>query len=182
MFYKQKLSDRLAFYRYKNFFLFCAKNVSNLWLELQLILTTTFLNLLMRLLNWNLLMRLLNWNLLMRLLNCTLTFWWNYCMLAHKWAAIWQNQQNETYNKQCLLDTPTPPSTVMVNKENYYQKYKGHTNWLSLISSHFAKNIFLGMTLLQAHAQYKYLYCLCKVSESFSKSSGTSWFHCVCTI
>ena len=49
------------------------------------------------------------------------------------------------YNKQCLLDTP---HTVMVNKENYYW---GHTKWLTLISSHFAKNIFFGMTLLHAH-------------------------------
>ena len=47
---------------------------------------------------------------------------------------------NEKYNKQWLLDTPR---TVMVNKENYYQEYKGHIKWLSLISSHFAKNIFL---------------------------------------
>ena len=30
----------------------------------------------------------------------------------------------------------------MVNKENYYQEYKGHTKWLSLISSHFAQNNF----------------------------------------
>ena len=44
--------------------------------------------------------------------------------------------------KQCLLDIDTP-CTVMVKDENYYQEYKGHTNWLSLISSHFAKNIFL---------------------------------------
>ena len=29
----------------------------------------------------------------------------------------------------------------MVNKENYYGEYKGHTKWLSLISGHFAKNI-----------------------------------------
>ena len=28
----------------------------------------------------------------------------------------------------------------MVNKENYYREYKGHKKWLSLISSHFAKN------------------------------------------
>ena len=26
----------------------------------------------------------------------------------------------------------------MVNKENHYQEYKGHTKWLSLISSRFA--------------------------------------------
>ena len=31
----------------------------------------------------------------------------------------------------------------MVNKENYYQEYKGHTKWLSLISSHFEKKNFL---------------------------------------
>ena len=42
---------------------------------------------------------------------------------------------NENWNKQCLLDTP---GTVMVNKENYYREYKGHTKWLSLMSSHFA--------------------------------------------
>ena len=30
----------------------------------------------------------------------------------------------------------------MVNEENYYREYKGHTKWLSLISSHFAKTIF----------------------------------------
>ena len=38
----------------------------------------------------------------------------------------------------------------MVNKENYYQEYKGHTKWLSLISSHFKKKkkkhfFFFGM-------------------------------------
>ena len=59
----------------------------------------------------------------------------------------------EKDNKQCLLDTlpaplsphSTPPQKVMVSKENYnyYGEYKGHTKWLSLISSHFAKNIFL---------------------------------------
>ena len=51
------------------------------------------------------------------------------------------------------------PRTVMVNKENYYQEYKGHTKLLSLISSHFAKNIFFGMTLLHAHAQCIYIVC-----------------------
>ena len=30
----------------------------------------------------------------------------------------------------------------MVNKENYYREYKGHTKWLCLISSHFAKKIW----------------------------------------
>ena len=49
-------------------------------------------------------------------------------------------------NKQFLLDTP---HIVKVNKENYYQEYKGHTKWLSLISSHFAKNIFLAWSGLQ---------------------------------
>ena len=29
------------------------------------------------------------------------------------------------------------PHTAMVNKENDYREYKGHTKWLSLISSHF---------------------------------------------
>ena len=31
------------------------------------------------------------------------------------------------------------PHTEKVNEENYYQEYKGHTKWLSLIRSHFAK-------------------------------------------
>ena len=53
--------------------------------------------------------------------------------------------------KHCLLDIPC---TVMLNKENYYREYKGHTKWLSLISSHFVKSIFFGMTLLHAHAHY----------------------------
>ena len=59
------------------------------------------------------------------------------------------------------------PHTVMVNKENYYQEYKGHTKWLSLISSHFAKNIFFfGMTLLHAHAHY-----ICIVCAKYQKAS-----------
>ena len=141
------------------------------------------------------------------------------------------------------------PRTVMVNKENYYREYKGHTKWLSLISSDFAKKkIFLCMTLLHAHAHYicivcdKYqkasvkalvqadflmyalskhkhnpylignkkkwlssqsyhfvkinilassffthkcsmcLYCVSKVLDCFSKSCGTSWLPCICTI
>ena len=49
----------------------------------------------------------------------------------------WLGKNLKKDNKQCLLDTPR---TVKVNKENYYQEYKGHTKWLSLISSHFAKN------------------------------------------
>ena len=36
----------------------------------------------------------------------------------------------------------------MVNKENYYREYKGHTNWLSLISSQFPKNIHFFMHML----------------------------------
>ena len=48
----------------------------------------------------------------------------------------------------------------MVNKENYYREYKGHTKWLSLISSHFAKKkFFFGMTLLHAHAHYICIVC-----------------------
>ena len=67
-------------------------------------------------------------------------------------------------NKQCLLDTP---STVMANKE-----YKGHTKWLSLIGIHFAKNIFWHDT--SSCTCSLYLSCMCKVSESFSRSSRTS--------
>ena len=57
----------------------------------------------------------------------------------------------------------------MVNKENYYQEYKGHTKWLNLISMHFAKNNFFGMTLLHAHAQYIEDICIfqCKIEFYF---------------
>ena len=61
-------------------------------------------------------------------------------------------------------------STVMVNKENYYGEYKGHTKWLSLISSHFAENIFFGMTLLHAHAHY-----ICIVCAKYEKDSVKVW-------
>ena len=79
------------------------------------------------------------------------------------------NENND--NKQCLLDTVR---TVMVNKENCYGEYKSHTKWLSLISSHFAKNtfffFFFSMTLLHAYTHY-----ICsKVPESFIKSFDTS--------
>ena len=52
-----------------------------------------------------------------------------------------------------------PPCTVMVNKETYYGEYKGRTKWLSLISSHFAKNNFFGITFLHAHAHYIFIVC-----------------------
>ena len=54
----------------------------------------------------------------------------------------------------------------MVNKENYYREYKGHTKWLSLISSHFAKKTFFGMTLLHAHAHY-----ICIVCAKYQRAS-----------
>ena len=57
--------------------------------------------------------------------------------------------------------------TVMVNKENYYREYKGHTKWLSLISSDFAKNIFWHDT--SSYTCSLCLYCMCKVSESLNK-------------
>ena len=41
----------------------------------------------------------------------------------------------------------------LVNEENLYQEYKGHTKWLSYLT----KKIFFGMTLLHAHAQYIYI-------------------------
>ena len=43
-----------------------------------------------------------------------------------------------------------------------------NTKWLSLISSHFAKNIFfgIGMTLLHAHAHY-----ICIVCAKYQKAS-----------
>ena len=70
-------------------------------------------------------------------------------------------------DKQCLLDSPPPPPppprpcTVMVNKENYYREYKGHTKWKSL-----CQNIFFGMTLLHAHAHY-----ICLVCAKYQKAS-----------
>ena len=41
----------------------------------------------------------------------------------------------------------------LVNEENLYQEYKGHTKWLSYLT----QKIFFGMTLLHAHAQYTYI-------------------------
>ena len=58
------------------------------------------------------------------------------------------------------------PRTVMVNKENYYREYKGHTKWLSLISSHFAKNTCFGMILNHEYAQY-----ICIVGAKYQKAS-----------
>ena len=54
-----------------------------------------------------------------------------------------------------------------------------HTKWLSSISSHSNKNLHFGIHLLHAHA--KCVYCVCKVSDPFSKSSATSWFPSVST-
>ena len=55
----------------------------------------------------------------------------------------------------------------MVNKENYYREYKGHTKWLSLIYSHFApKNFFFSMTLLHAHAHY-----ICILRAEYQRTS-----------
>ena len=87
--------------------------------------------------------------------------------------------QNENWNKQCLLDTPY---TVTVNKENYYQEYKGHTKRLSLISSHFAKKkfCFLAWHFFMHMLITSVLYV--QSSDSFSRSSGSSWFPHVCTI
>ena len=48
----------------------------------------------------------------------------------------------------------------MVNKENYYREYKGHTKWPNLISSHF------DMTPLHAHAHY-----ICIVCAKYQKAS-----------
>ena len=56
--------------------------------------------------------------------------------VGQKWGISKKN------NKQCLLDTPR---TETVNEKNYYEVYKGHTKWLSLKSSHFArKNNYKG--------------------------------------
>ena len=54
----------------------------------------------------------------------------------------------------------------MVNKENYYLEYKGHTKWQSSINSHFAKKIVFGMTLLHAHAHH-----ICIVCAKYQRAS-----------
>ena len=59
--------------------------------------------------------------------------------------------------------------------------YTRHTKLLSSISSYFAKK-YLYLHDTSSCTCSIYLYCICKVSESFSKSSGTSWLPRVCTI
>ena len=51
-------------------------------------------------------------------------------------------------NKQCLSDTP-----LLVNEENQYQEYKGHTKWLSYLT----KKIFWHDT--SSGTCSIYLYC-----------------------
>ena len=50
----------------------------------------------------------------------------------------WKKKKT-TSNAMLMRSLPTThhPRRVMVNKENYYQEYKGHTKWLSLISSSY---------------------------------------------
>ena len=99
-------------------------------------------------------------------LSLSLPSFWE--MAWHDWNIVgwtvkpWIKSNEKKDNKQCLLDTP---STVMVNKENYYWEYKGHTKWLSLISSHFAKIFLFGMTL-HAHAHY-----ICIVYAKYQRAS-----------
>ena len=62
----------------------------------------------------------------------------------------------------------------MVNKENHYLEYKGDKNWLSLISSHFAKSIFLPWNFVKSIRKLQYelwykLISLCKHYLSTSK-------------
>ena len=49
----------------------------------------------------------------------------------------------------------------MVNKENYYQEYKGHTKWLSLISGH---NCFFVVVFWHAHS-------ICIVRAKYERAS-----------
>ena len=55
-------------------------------------------------------------------------------------------------------DSKQIPRKVMVNEDNSYQECKGHTKCRSLISGHFAKHNYLGVTRVHAHAQCIYLY------------------------
>ena len=63
------------------------------------------------------------------------------------------------------------PRTVMGNKENYYQEYKGHTKWLSYFAPHLPK-LFFGMTLLHAHAHY-----ICIVCAKYQRASVKALVH-----
>ena len=76
-------------------------------------------------------------------------------------------------NEQCLLDTPR---TVMVNKENYYGDSKRPYKMAKFDKQSLCQKYFFGHDTSSL-----YLYCMCKVSESFSKCYGTSWFPHVCT-
>ena len=51
-------------------------------------------------------------------------------------------------------------------KGKLLSRIQSHTKWLSLISSHFAKNFFFGMTLHHAHAHY-----ICIVYAKYQKAS-----------
>ena len=53
--------------------------------------------------------------------------------------------------------------------------------WLSSKHCHFVKKYFYGIKLLHANCSVC-VHCVCKVSDGFSKSSGTSWFPRACTI
>ena len=92
------------------------------------------------------------------------------CKQSRNATIAWSNLYKwKKDSKQCSLDT------LMVNKENYYREYKGHTKWLRLISSHFAKNIFFAWHFFMHMLIISVLYVQ-------SKSSGTSRFPHVCTI
>ena len=92
------------------------------------------------------------------------------------------NRMKTKDHKQCLLDIP---GTVMVNKENYCREYKGYTNWLSLISSHFAKNVcfvfffawnfFMHMLIISVCAKYQKASVKALVQVDFLMYVCTFW-------
>ena len=66
-------------------------------------------------------------------------------------------QAPSSMKKRTISNAYQIPPVVMVNEENKYQEYKGHSKWLSLKSSYLTQKKFFGMTLLHAHAQYIYI-------------------------
>ena len=67
-----------------------------------------------------------------------------------------------------------------LNSPHMYYLYTYHTKLLRYAAI-LLKSIFFFAWHFSCTCSI-YLYCICKVSESFSKSSGTSWLPRVCTI
>ena len=81
------------------------------------------------------------------------------------------------FDKQSLCFAKTFLMVKFDKQSLCFAEYKGRTEWLSLISSHFAlpKQFFFWHDTSSCTCSL-YMYCMCKVSQCFSKSSSTSWF------